>query len=67
MPFKKELLSRVKTHAAEGVPIARIPERFPVLIFSPAWKGRRNQNTFQAQKLASDGFVVVWDGPSLRH
>jgi pimeloyl-ACP methyl ester carboxylesterase len=59
MPFKKEHLSRVKTPAAEGVPIARSPGRFPVLIFSPAWKGRRYQNTFQAEELASHGFVVV--------
>jgi len=33
--------------------------RYPVLIFCPAWTGRRNQNTFQAEELASHGFVVA--------
>ena len=36
-----------------------MPDRFPVLIFAPSWTGRRNQNTVQAEELASHGFVVV--------
>ncbi len=59
MPFKKEQLALVRTHAAEGVPIAGTPGRYPVLIFSPSWQGRRYQNTFQFEDLASHGFVVV--------
>jgi hypothetical protein len=59
MPLKKEQLSLVRPHASEGVPIARSPGRYPVLIFSPSWQGHRYQNTFQAQELASHGFVVV--------
>ena len=58
-PFKKEHLALVRTHAAAGVPLARTPPRFPVLIFSPGWNGCRNQNTFQIEELVSHGFVVV--------
>jgi predicted dienelactone hydrolase len=57
--LKKAHLALVKTHAATGVPVARAQARYPVVIFSPAWLGRRNQNTVQAEELASHGFVVV--------
>jgi predicted dienelactone hydrolase len=30
-----------------------------VLLFSPAWNGLQNQNTFQTEELASQGFVVI--------
>jgi predicted dienelactone hydrolase len=52
-------LTLVRTHAAEGVPSARSPERFPLIVFSPSWTGRRNQNSVQAEELASHGFIVV--------
>jgi predicted dienelactone hydrolase len=32
---------------------------FPVLLFSPAWNGRRTQNTYLVEDLASHGYVVV--------
>ncbi len=32
---------------------------FPVLLFSPAWGGRRTQNTYLVEDLASHGFVVA--------
>jgi dienelactone hydrolase len=32
---------------------------FPLLLFSPAWGGRRTQNTYLAEDLASHGFVVA--------
>ena len=37
---------------AEGGP-------YPLLIFSPAWRGQRTQSTFLMQELASHGFVMV--------
>jgi dienelactone hydrolase len=52
-------LALVRTHAARGVPVAGARPRYPVLLFSPGWVGRRNQNTVQAEELASHGFVVV--------
>jgi dienelactone hydrolase len=33
--------------------------RFAVLLFSPAWGGRRTQNTYLVEDLASHGFVVA--------
>jgi predicted dienelactone hydrolase len=57
--FKKEHLALVRTHAATAVPMAAAQSRYPVVIFSPAWVGRRDQNTVQAEELASHGFVVI--------
>jgi dienelactone hydrolase len=57
--FKKAHLALVKTHAAAGTPVATAQPRYPVIIFTPSWTGRRNQNTVQAEELASHGFVVV--------
>jgi predicted dienelactone hydrolase len=57
--FKTQHLALVRTHAARNVPVVKGTERFPVLIFTPSWNGRRNHNTVQAEELASHGFVVV--------
>jgi predicted dienelactone hydrolase len=57
--LKKSHLALVRTHAAKGVPVAQAQARYPVVLFSPAWTGRRNQNTVQIEELASHGFVVV--------
>ncbi len=55
----KEHLALVRTHAATGAAVATAQPRYPVVIFSPSWTGRRNQNTVQAEELASHGFIVV--------
>jgi dienelactone hydrolase len=52
-------LALVRTHAATGVPLARARGRYPVVLFSPSWIGRRDQNTVQVEELASHGFLVV--------
>jgi predicted dienelactone hydrolase len=57
--FPKDHLALVLTHASEGVPMSKSQLRFPIVLFSPSWIGRRNQNTVQAVELASHGFVVV--------
>jgi predicted dienelactone hydrolase len=57
--FKKEHLALVRTHASPGVPLASAQKRYPLLIFSPSWGGCRNQNTFQVEELASQGFIVI--------
>ena len=33
--------------------------RYPVLIFSHGWTGVRTQNTYQAEELASHGYIVI--------
>jgi predicted dienelactone hydrolase len=55
----KQHLAIAQTHATPGVPVAGTPSRFPLLLFAPSWTGRRNQNTVQAEELASHGFIVV--------
>jgi predicted dienelactone hydrolase len=57
--LKRENLALVRTHALSDAPLARTGSPFPVLIFSPSWKGGRGQNTFQTEELASHGFVVA--------
>ena len=43
--------SRLEAPVADG--------KFPVLLFSPAWGGRRTQNTYLTEDLASHGYVVA--------
>jgi len=43
--------SRLEPPVADG--------KFPVLLFSPAWGGRRTQNTYLTEDLASHGYVVA--------
>src|SRR5581483_7569872 len=58
-PLTKIHLASVRTHAAPMVPVAGAEARYPIVLFSPSWTGRRGQNTVQAEELASHGFVVV--------
>jgi dienelactone hydrolase len=57
--FRNRRLSLVKTHALLDVPLAQAQARYPVLIFSPSWRGQRTENTFHAEELASHGYIVV--------
>jgi dienelactone hydrolase len=57
--WSKQHLALVATHAVEGASLASDQDRFPLLIFEPSWTGRRNQNTVQAEELASHGYLVV--------
>jgi predicted dienelactone hydrolase len=47
------------THSRWEAPVAQRGDAFPVILFNPSWNGRRTQNTFLAEELASHGFVVV--------
>jgi predicted dienelactone hydrolase len=49
----------LKTHSYLDVPVAETATPFPVLLFNPAWKNPRTQNTYQMEDLASHGFVVA--------
>lgn len=47
----------IKTNSWEG---ARVAEgRYPVVVFGHMWGGRRGQDTFLTEELASHGYVVV--------
>jgi hypothetical protein len=43
----------LKTHSHRDAPVSKGGALFPVLIFNPAWKNQRTQNTFQTEDLAS--------------
>jgi predicted dienelactone hydrolase len=47
------------THSYRNAPVGSGGGPFPVLLFNPAWKGQRTQNTYQVEDLASHGFIVV--------
>jgi dienelactone hydrolase len=49
----------LKTRSRLDAPLALAEGPFPVLLFNPSWNGRRTQNTFLTQELASYGFVVA--------
>jgi predicted dienelactone hydrolase len=49
----------LKTHSYKNAAVATPRAPFPVLLFNPAWGGQRTQNTYQAEDLASHGFIVV--------
>jgi predicted dienelactone hydrolase len=51
--------ARARTPARVGADVARAPEPFPVVVFSPGLGGVRGQNTAWAQELASHGHVVA--------
>lgn len=51
--------SLTKTHAIIDAAISVRQERYPVVVFAPSWWGGRNEATFQAEELASHGYVVV--------
>ncbi len=57
--WSKQHLALVRTHAVEDASLATDQDQFPLLIFEPSWTGRRNQNTVQAEELASKGYLVV--------
>ncbi len=51
--------SVLATHSRWNAPVAPAGSTFPVILFNPAWTGRRTQNTFLVEDLASHGYVVV--------
>jgi len=57
--FKTSHLALVHTHAVESAAVSRKNAAYPVLIFCPSWNGGKAQNTFQAEELASNGFIIA--------
>jgi predicted dienelactone hydrolase len=51
--------SLAKTHAVVQAPISRQRDGYPVVVFAPSWWGGRSEATFQAEQLASHGYIVV--------
>ncbi|RPI28574.1 MAG: hypothetical protein EHM70_16595 [Chloroflexota bacterium] len=57
--FSLDHLRLSHTYAVIDAPLAAAQSRYPVLLFSHGWNGFRLQNTYQAEDLASHGYVVV--------
>jgi len=55
----KAHLRLARTHSIVNAPVSRAQRQFPVVLFSPGWKGHLTQNTIQFEMLASYGFIVL--------
>ncbi len=49
----------VKSNSLSNAQVATARQHYPILLFSHGFNGYRSQNTFQAEELASHGYVVV--------
>jgi hypothetical protein len=65
-PYRTEHASLVKshlrlarTHSIVSAPLLSGVQKFPIVLFSPGWKGHLTQNSVQFEMLASHGFMVV--------
>lgn len=56
--FVSSYQSVLPTHSRLNAPVLA-GGVFPVLLFNPSWNGRRTQNTYLVEDLASHGYVVV--------
>jgi dienelactone hydrolase len=50
--------SVLRTHAFQDA-VLKQAGPYPVILYNPAWQGERTEGTFQAEELASHGFVVI--------
>ncbi|WP_089607371.1 alpha/beta hydrolase family protein [Bacillus cereus] len=49
----------VKSHSFMDLQLSDSENHYPVLLFSHGFNGFRNQNTFQVEELASQGYIVL--------
>ena len=57
--FALDHLQQVQANAFLQAPPAPGKDPFPLLIFSHGWEGFKEQNIYQVEELASQGYVVV--------
>lgn len=51
--------SAILTHSRLDAPVALSGAPFPVILFNHAWGGRRTNDTFLTEELASHGYIVA--------
>jgi len=51
--------SEIATHSRLDAPVALAGKPFPVILFNHSWGGRRTNDTFLTEELASHGYVVA--------
>ncbi|MCI4247853.1 carboxylic ester hydrolase [Bacillus sp. CCB-MMP212] len=49
----------VKSHSFMDLQLSDSENHYPILLFSHGFSGFRNQNTFQVEELASQGYIVL--------
>ena len=49
----------IRTNSWQDAPLAQRAPPMPLLLFGPMWGGRRTQDTFLAEELASHGYLVA--------
>ncbi|MHC8669691.1 alpha/beta hydrolase family protein [Bacillus cereus] len=49
----------VKSHSFMDLQLSDSENHYPILLFSHGFNGFRNQNTFQVEELASQGYIVL--------
>jgi dienelactone hydrolase len=57
--FESSYQAVLPTHSRLDASVAPALTPYPVLLFNPAWNGRRTQNTFLTEELASHGYIVA--------
>lgn len=60
-----KVLGSVAVRAREEIPLAALPKRFPVLVFSSGSQTIPSTYSFLVEELASRGFVVIGYGPTV--
>jgi predicted dienelactone hydrolase len=58
LTFRASYRSVLTTPAFQDAPL-KPAGPYPIVLYNPAWQGERTEGTFQAEELASHGFVVV--------
>lgn len=58
LTFRASYRSVLKTRAFQDASVKQAGP-YPIVLYNPAWQGERTEGTFQAEELASHGFVVV--------
>ncbi|PEK90676.1 alpha/beta hydrolase family protein [Bacillus mycoides] len=52
-------LELVKSHSFMNLQLSDSENHYPILLFSHGFNGFRNQNTFEVEELASQGYIVL--------
>lgn len=57
--FVTSHLNEAYTNSSKDVPVSKLENKYPVIIISHGWASFRNAHLYQAERLASEGYIVV--------
>lgn len=52
-------LNEVYTHSSKEVSVSPVEEKYPVIVLSHGWASFRNTHLYLAERLASEGYIVI--------